>query len=213
MYFFKYGEKELDHLRKKDAKLRAVIDEIGFVRRETTPDLFSALVFSIVGQQISTKAGETIRNRMISRFGPLSPERISALNPEAIQECGISMRKVQYIKAIADRVGAGELDMEKLRGLSDEEVCRQLCTLKGIGVWTAEMLMIFSMQRPNILSWGDIAIHRGLRMLYRHQEITPVRFEKYRRRYSPHASVASLYLWAIAGGACKKLSDPATAKK
>lgn len=209
MNFFKYGETEIAHLRKKDAKLRAVIDEIGLVQRETTPDLFSALVFSIVSQQISTKAGETIRNRMLSRFGPLSPERVTELRAEEIQECGISMRKVLYIKSIADRVREGALDMETLHALSDDEICKQLCALKGIGVWTAEMLMIFSMQRPDVMSWGDLAIHRGLRMLYRHREITPLLFEKYRRRYSPYASVASLYLWAIAGGACARLTDPA----
>jgi DNA-3-methyladenine glycosylase II len=69
-------------------------------------------------------------------------------------------------------------------------------------VWTAEMLMTFSMQRPNIMSWGDMAIHRGLRMLYRHCKIDKKLFQKYKRRYSPYATVASLYLWAIAGGAC-----------
>jgi DNA-3-methyladenine glycosylase II len=96
--------------------------------------------------------------------------------------------------------------------MADSEICKRLVEIKGIGVWTAEMLMTFSMQRPDILSWDDLAIHRGLRMLYRHRKITPALFAKYKRRYSPYASVASLYLWAIAGGACPSLTDPAQKK-
>lgn len=119
------------------------------------------------------------------------------------------MRKAIYIKEVADQVSSGQLDLEHLNQLSDDEVCERLVKLRGIGVWTAEMLMTFSMQRMNIMSWGDLAIQRGLRMLYRHRKITPTLFAKYRRRYSPYATVASLYLWAIAGGATNHLSDPA----
>jgi DNA-3-methyladenine glycosylase II len=82
--------------------------------------------------------------------------------------------------------------------MSDDELCARLIQLKGIGIWTAEMLMIFSLQRPNILSWNDLAILRGLCRLYHHRKITPKLFAKYKKRYSPYASVASLYLWAIA---------------
>lgn len=208
MSFFTYGEKEIAFLRKKDKKLGFAMDEIGLIQREARPELFAALVFSIVGQQISTKAGVTICKRMEERFGLITPETLGKVDAESIQACGMSMRKATYIKDLAMEVLAGNFDMEALHDLSDEEVCKRLCTLKGIGVWTAEMLMIFSMQRPDIFSWGDLAIHRGLRMLYRHKRIDRPLFEKYRKRYSPHASVASLYLWAIAGGACKDLSDP-----
>jgi len=91
--------------------------------------------------------------------------------------------------------------------MTDDEICKRLCRIKGIGVWTAEMLMTFSMQRMDIMSWDDLAIHRGLRMIYHHRKITPELFAKYKRRYSPYATVASLYLWAIAGGACAELVD------
>lgn len=92
-------------------------------------------------------------------------------------------------------------------------MCAELSRLPGVGVWTAEMLMTFSLQRPNVMSYGDLAIQRGLRMLYRHRAIDRDRFEKYRRRYAPYATVASLYLWAVAGGAVAGLSDPASGKK
>ena len=87
-----------------------------------------------------------------------------------------------------------------------------LCSLRGVGVWTAEMILLFCLQRPDILSYDDLAIRRGLRMVYRHREIDRERFEKYRRRYSPCGSVASLYLWAAACGAVPGLTDPAAGK-
>ena len=96
--------------------------------------------------------------------------------------------------------------------MSDEEVCAKLSELNGIGVWTAEMLMIFSMQRPNVLSYGDLAIHRGLRMVYQHRKIDKEKFNKYWKRYTPYASVASLYLWAVAGGAIDGMKDFAAKK-
>ena len=86
---------------------------------------------------------------------------------------------------------------------------RKVDYMRGIGVWTAEMLLLFSLQRPDILSYDDLAIRRGLRMLYRHKEMPRERFERYRRRFSPYGSLASLYLWAIAGGALPQLDDPA----
>ncbi len=97
--------------------------------------------------------------------------------------------------------------------MSDDEVCARLSSLKGLGVWSAEMLMLFSMQRPDILSFGDLAIQRGLRMIYHHRKIERKLFEKYRRRFSPYNSVASLYIWAVAGGAIEGMKDYAPKKK
>ena len=205
--YFVYGKKEIDWLKSRDPVLGAAMDEIGPIRRPVTPDLFMALVNNIVGQQISSKAHATVWGRMKERFSPLTPQSIGALSAEELQTCGISMRKAYYIKEIADSVLSGYLNLKELPTLSDDEVCARLSRLKGIGVWTAEMLMTFSMQRPDIMSWDDLAILRGLRMLYRHRKITPALFAKYKRRYSPYATVASLYLWAIAGGACPHLTD------
>lgn len=101
----------------------------------------------------------------------------------------------------------GTFDIQALYTMSDDEVCARLSELDGIGVWSAEMLMLFSMQRPDILSFGDLAIQRGLRMVYHHRKITRELFEKYRHRFSPYNSVASLYLWAAAGGAIEGMKD------
>ena len=211
--YFEYGDKEIQWLKSRDPILGAAIDEIGYIHRGVIPDLFMALVNAIVGQQISTKAQETIWRRMAERFSPFTAEPLGAAPAETLQACGISMRKATYIKEAADSIVNGGLDLAELHTLPDDAVCARLTRLRGIGPWTAEMLMIFSMQRPDILSWDDLAIQRGLRMLYRHRKITPRLFAKYQRRYSPCATVASLYLWAIAGGACAGMTDPAPKTK
>ncbi len=209
MHIFPYGDTETAYLKAKDSALGKAIDAIGPIRREVHPELFPALVHSVVGQQISTKAQATIWERMRLGLGEIAPETIIAQSEEELQRFGITFRKAAYIRGAARRVLDGELDIEALRGKTDAEVCAELVQLEGVGVWTAEMLMLFSMQRLDILSFGDLAIVRGMRMLYRHKKITPQRFAQYRRRYSPYGSIASLYLWAIAGGAIAGWKDPA----
>ena len=210
--YFEYGEEAVAYLAAKDPALGRAIAEIGHIDRPVIPDLFAALVNSIVGQQISAKAAQTVWGRITERFSPLTAEVILSETAEALQACGISMRKATYIREISEEAAGGKLDLAALENMTDSEVRARLCALRGIGEWTAEMLMIFSMQRPDIISFGDLGIHRGLRMLYRHRKITPALFAKYRRRYAPYATVASLYLWAVSSGACG-LTDPAVKKK
>jgi len=210
---FIYGDEEVSYLKKKDKALAAAIDTIGAIERAVNPNLFSALVNSIVGQQISSKAHATIWERMNTGLGEVTPQTILACPDAQLQGYGISFKKAAYIKGAAERVADGRLDINTLHFKPDEEICKELVRLPGVGLWTAEMLMLFSMQRPNILSFGDLAILRGMRMLYHHRVITQPLFEKYRRRYSPYGSVASLYLWAIAGGAIEGMKDYAPKPK
>jgi len=194
---FQYGQKELDYLKKKDKKLGEAIERIGFIEREVIPDLFTALVNSIVAQQISLKAVDTIWRRMQERFGKITAENMAEQAVEAVQQCGMTMKKAVWIKNIAEAVSQGELDLNELSQLSDEEVCRRLCSLNGIGLWTAEMLMTFSLQRKDVVSWGDLAIRRGMMRLYHHKKLDKAKFERYKKRYSPYGTIASLYLWRI----------------
>ena len=209
MAIFNYGDAETTHLKKRDKALGAAIDAIGPIRRETHTDLFSALVNAIVGQQISSKAQRTIWERMKGGLVEITPQTVLTCTEAELQSYGISFKKVSYIRGAAEKVVDGRLNIDALHSKSDAEVCKELVQLDGIGIWTAEMLMLFSMQRPDILSHGDLAILRGMRILYRHKEITRQIFEKYRRRYSPYGSVASLYLWAIASGAVEGMKDSA----
>lgn len=210
--YLEYGEKETEYLKSRDKKMGEVIERIGHVYREADTDLFSAVVHQIVGQQISTAALTTVWNRFREKVGDVTADNILNCPREELQSCGISFRKVDYIRDFAEKVQSGEFDIEALSGMSDAEVVEQLSSLHGIGVWTAEMLMIFCMQRQDIVSFGDLAILRGMRMLYRHRKIDKEKFFKYRKRYSPYGTVASLYLWAVAGGALPDLKDPAPKK-
>lgn len=206
---FCYGEKEMDYLCKKDKRLGEVINRLGFIERAVIPDLFEALVNSIAGQQISSKALETVWGRITERLSPITPEHFCELPDEEIRACGLSARKAGYIKSTAQRFADCSLNAEELKSLPDEELIKRLTELDGIGKWSAEMLMLFSLERMDVLSCGDFGIKRGLRMLYHHREITPELFERYRKRYSPYGSVASVYLWAISAGAVEGLYDPA----
>lgn len=213
MEYFIYGEKEINHLKARDPVLGQAIDRIGMIKREVHTELFAALVNSIVGQQISTKAQVTVWNRMKEGLSEVTPETVGKCTKEELQSFGISFRKAAYIKTAAERALDGSLDLEGLKEAGDEQVKRELSKLPGVGVWTAEMLMTFSMQRPDIVSYSDLAIQRGMRMLYHHRAITPKLFQKYARRYSPCGTVASLYLWAVAGGEIPELKDYAPKKK
>lgn len=211
--YFTYGDKEIEYLKKKDKVLGEIIDQIGHVYREVDTDLFSAVVHHIVGQQISTKVQATIWNRMREGFGSINAESIGEADRSKLQSFGISLRKAEYIKDFADKVRKGKFDPDEVSLLPDKEAIVQLSSLKGIGVWTAEMILLFCLQRPDIFSFDDLAIQRGLRMVYHHRKIDKKLFEKYRRRFSPYCSVASLYLWAVAGGVIPGMKDYAPKKK
>lgn len=197
MHIFKYGQREIEYLKSRDKKLAAAIDRIGMIEREVIPDPFTALISSIVGQQISSKAADTVWNRLEALLETITPESIVKTEISEIQACGMSARKAGYIKGAAEAAMSGQVDFAALYTLSDEEIIKKLSSLHGVGVWTAEMLLIFSLCRPDVVSFRDLAICRGMMNLYGLKELPREKFERYRRRYSPYGSVASLYLWAI----------------
>ena len=205
--YFAYGEAELSYLRQKDRRLCEVIDRIEHVDRAVDPDLFSSVVHHIIGQQISTKAQATIWQRMQDALGAVNAETILKAGVPNLQALGMTFRKAEYITDFAAKIHTGVFDLDAAEHMRDEDAIRALSSLKGIGVWTAEMILLFCMQRPNIFSFDDLAIQRGLRMVYHHRNIDRKLFEKYRRRFSPYCSVASLYLWAVAGGAIPEMKD------
>ena len=204
---FAYGETELAWLRKKDKRLGEVIDRIGHVGRAVDPDLFSSVIHHIIGQQISMKAQATIWQRMQDALGAVSAETILAAGVPELQSLGMTFRKAEYITDFAEKVHTGAFDLDAVAHMRDADAIRALSSLKGIGVWTAEMILLFCLQRPDILSYDDLAIQRGLRMVYHHRNIDRKLFENYRRRFSPYCSVASLYLWAVSGGAIPEMKD------
>ena len=150
---------------------------------------------------------------MKARLKDVTPFAVHDVSAQELQALGMSLRKAEYIKDFADKIVSGEFDLQAVEQMSDAEAITALSSLKGIGKWTAEMILLFCLQRPDILSYDDLAIQRGLRMLYHHRKITRELFNKYQKRYSPYGSTAAIYLWAIAGGAIDDMKDYAPAKK
>ena len=166
MQFFEYGYTEIEHLKRRDKKLGEAIDRIGMLQREIKPDPLTALISSIVSQQISKKAAETVWNRLSILVGRITPENIAKVSQDEIQSCGMSARKAGYIQGIANAAASGMVNFDTLHMLRDEEIVKTLSSLNGVGVWTAEMLLIFSLCRPDVVSYGDLAIRRGMMTLY-----------------------------------------------
>jgi 3-methyladenine DNA glycosylase/8-oxoguanine DNA glycosylase len=197
MEIFRYGQTEIEHLTRRDRKLGAAIEMFGAIKREIRPDPFAGLVTSVVAQQISNKAASAIRRRLQTLLEAITPDRIAGADISEMRQCGLSARKVEYIKGIADAAVNGEINFSRFNEMTDEEIIDQLSSLRGIGVWTVEMLLLFSLSRPDVVSWGDHAIRHGMMNLYGLKKLTKEQFQRYRRRYSPYGSVASLYLWAL----------------
>ncbi len=206
---FLYGEREMEYLRRRDRRLGEVIERVGHIERAVDADLFSAVAHHIIGQQISMRAQATIWGRLQAALGTVDAETVATVDAEALRGMGMSLRKAGYILEFARRVQSGAFDPEAVRRMDDKQAIEALTALPGVGVWTAEMILLFCLQRMDVFSYGDLGIRRGLRMLYRHRVIDRERFERYRRRFSPYGSVASLYLWAVSGGAIEGLTDPA----
>ncbi|MCL1925302.1 MAG: DNA-3-methyladenine glycosylase 2 family protein [Defluviitaleaceae bacterium] len=185
----------MNNLRKKDKKLCALIDSIGKIERSVNPNIFEELVKSVVAQQVSTKAAETVFNRLCN-LSEITQAGLRKLTVEEIRSCGMNEAKSNYIKNIAQ----ANIDFESLKQNEDDEIISELTQIKGVGIWTVEMLLIFSLGRKDILSYGDLIIKKGICKLYGHKELKKERFLKYKKRYSPYGSIASLYLWEFMSG-------------
>lgn len=211
-----YGDEELAALKAADPKLAPIIDMVearGHICRPMDDDLFASVVHHIIGQQISTAAQQTVWRRMVERFGTVTAETLAAATDEEVQACGTTFRKAAYVRDFAEKVASGAFDLAAVEAMDDDAAIEALSSLKGIGPWTAEMILLFCLGRPDVLSFGDLAIQRGMRMVYRHRAITPALFKKYRRRLSPYGSTASLFFWEVSHGVVPGLTDPAPKKR
>lgn len=191
-------DEDLVYLSGRCPNLRAVIAALPPIQRLIEPDPFAAVISTIIGQQISGKAQDGILRRFEQRFGDMTLENLSETTIEKLRSVGISGRKAETILRFTSAVQDGSIALDSFNILPDQEIIRQLTEIKGIGVWTAEMVLIFSLLRPNVLSFGDLGIRRGLERLYGIKTIDRAFFEKCAERYAPKGTIASLYLWEIA---------------
>jgi DNA-3-methyladenine glycosylase II len=198
-----YSEEAVEHLRRSDETLKAIIDDRGPLDLEARvrgrpADAYGALLRSIVGQQLSTKAARSIYGRLIDLFGGStpSPQELLDADPEVVRAVGLSHAKVRYIRSLAEHVLSGELELERLPELGDEEVEREVTAVKGLGQWTAHMFLIFHLGRPDVLPVGDLGVRRAVERAYGLEEMPSAEeLERLGERWAPYRSLASLYLW------------------
>ncbi len=194
MDYIEYTEEQLNELKSKDIAMCQLIEKIGFIQRESSPDLFDALIRSIVGQQISRKAAFTVYTRLTERVG-ITPETIANAELITIKECGMSMKKAEIIQEIAYATITGNIKISEYEHMTDDEIIQDLTKLRGVGVWTAEMLLMFSLNRLDILSYNDLIIKKSICRLYGLEKLSKKDYVHYKNLYSPYGSIASLYLW------------------
>jgi DNA-3-methyladenine glycosylase II len=193
----------IHHLRRADPVMRALIDRIGSLddegrRRARPADAYGALLRSIVGQQLSTKAARSIYGRLTELFGGRTPtpRELLEADPERVRSVGLSRPKVAYLRDLAQHVLDGSLELDRLDELSDEEISAELTAVKGLGQWTADMFLIFHLSRPDVLPVGDLGIRRAAREAYGLDEHPlPAELERIAEPWRPWRSLASLYLW------------------
>jgi DNA-3-methyladenine glycosylase II len=193
----------LDHLRAADDVIAALIDEHGELdlaarRRDRPSDAYGALLRSIVGQQLSTKAARSIYARLVELFGghTPAPDELLAADPDLVRAAGLSRPKVAYLRSLAEHVLSGELELDRLGELSDERISAELTAVKGLGQWTADMFLIFHLGRPDVLPVGDLGVRRAVERLYNLERLPSApELEALGERWRPYRSVASLYLW------------------
>jgi DNA-3-methyladenine glycosylase II len=189
--------KAVAHLKKADPVIRAIIERVGAYRMEFGPPEFHSLAEAIVYQQLNGKAAVTIFKRFAALAGePLTPEGILKLTDEQMRSVGLSKQKSAYLKDLAAKTKEGLLDFSKLPDLPDEEVIRHLTQVKGIGVWTAQMFLMFTLKRENVLPTGDYGVQAAIKKHYRKRKLPkPHVMEKIAKCWEPYRSVACWYLW------------------
>jgi DNA-3-methyladenine glycosylase II len=210
-------QKAVRHLKKSDPVMRAIIVRVGACRMRSSPPEFHSLAEAIVYQQLNGKAAVTIFKRFAALAGePLTPAGILKLSDEQMRGAGLSRQKSAYLKDLAAKTAAGVLDFSRLQDLPDEEVIAHLTQVKGIGVWTAQMFLMFSLKRENVLPTGDFGVRMAMSKHYldvqrtkaakksmaakkgRKRKIklpTPKQMEKIAKSWEPYRSIACWYLW------------------
>lgn len=190
--------KAINHLKKADPVMAAIIAKAGPYRVGYTDPVFQTLVRSIVYQQLNGKAALTIFNRLAeaAKVNPMTPESILKLRPQKMRAVGLSKQKTLYIRELARLTRAGEIQFERLPEMEDAVVIETLTRVKGVGVWTVQMFLMFALQRPNVLPVGDLGVRTAMKKAYGLAELPkPQEMERIAEAWHPYRSVASWYLW------------------
>jgi len=190
-------KKAVDHLMRSDAILASIITRVGPCKMAYREPTFEMLARAIVFQQLSTKAARTIYGRLEEAAGgPLTPQSIQNLSVGEMRRAGLSRQKLGYIRDLAEHAISGKVDFALLPSMTDQEVIETLTDIKGVGVWTAHMFLIFSLRRPNVLPVGDLGVRMAIQRAYRKRKPpTPKQVEQIGKGWHPYCSYAAWYLW------------------
>ena len=190
--------KAILHLKKVDPVMRAIIERVGAYKIQHREPSFETLVRSIVYQQLSGKVASVILGRLIALLpgGAVTPDAILKLTPARMRKAGLSKQKTAYIRDLARKTNKGHIKFEALADLTDLEVIEHLTQVKGIGVWTAHMFLIFALRRPDVLATGDLGVRIAIQKAYELAELPlPKQVEELAAPWRPYSSVAVWYLW------------------
>ncbi len=194
-------QQALNHLKRSDPVLAAIIERVGEFRMEYDEPSFDTLARAIIYQQLSGKAAATIVKRVVTACGgKLRPERVLALHPNKLRACGLSRQKLRYLRDLARHSRDGKLDFSALPRMEDAEIIATLTRVKGVGVWTAQMFLMFALRRQNVLPTGDLGVQNAIRRAYGKRKVTPRHVERIGRPWHPYCSVATWYLWRSVSG-------------
>jgi DNA-3-methyladenine glycosylase II len=189
--------KAILHLKKSDPVLAAIIERIGPVQVGYREPTFESLARAIVFQQLHGKAARTIYERLqVAAGGKVTPESMLALSEQEMRACGLSRQKLSYIRDLAAKTICGDVVFEQLPEMSDAEVIEHLTRVKGIGVWSAQMFLMFALRRPNVMPTGDYGIRAAIKKAYRKRKIPEAKdLLKLSRNWEPYCTLACYYLW------------------
>ncbi len=195
-------KRALEHLKQADPVLAAIIARVGPLQPNYRPPTFENLVRSIAYQQLNGKAAATIFQRLADACGgAISPEALEKLSDADLRKVGMSKQKSSYLRDLAHKTNTGEIDFARLPDLTDEEVIEDLTRVKGIGVWSAQMFLMFALRRPNVMPTADFGINMAIRKAYRMRTVPkPKRILQLSKKWQPYCSLACYYLWRSIDG-------------
>lgn len=206
--YFTIDDDKVRYLTQADPTLKKLFESIGTIDIPLNTDYYRSIVRQIIGQQLSLKAAATIVGRVQEVWQDFNPELLDGLEDEQIRSAGVSRPKISYIRDLAQKHKSKEVDFSTIHLLEDAEIITNLTSVKGIGKWTAEMFLIFSLGRLDVLSYGDVSIKNSIRWLYQIGKDEPLDLDHFHEKWKPYNSIVSLYLWeAINLGVIKEYPD------
>lgn len=197
MEYFMYTNDEINEVKNIDEKISEIVNKVGHINREINTNTFEKLICSILAQQISNKAYESVYNKFLNIVSEISSKAILSKTDDELQKAGISYRKVSYIKNVCAEEVSGRIDFKALHNYTNEEIINMLTNINGVGVWTAKMMLIFSLNRKDVLPYEDLIIKKNLMKLYNLEKFTKKDCVMFENKFSPYSSIVTLYLWEI----------------